>query len=292
MTAPAPTPCANGVRPPPMPRPGRAGDPLDLQGEPDGRGVALLAAGVRGVRHPLRLRLRDGGTVDVLACWTLSTPLAADRRGVHMSRFVEAARAAAAAPLAPADWPAVLAGLRRRMGAADACVEAAFPLPLPRSTPVTGLAATAVYDAAFRIEGAGGAERLAVSARVPVATLCPCSKAVSDYGAHNQRGRIAMEIEPARRADGAWEEIWPEEVIASAEASGSAPVYPLLKRLDERLVTMRAFEHPAFVEDVARDALLRWRDSPRAARVRVEVESFESIHAHDAFAVAEWRRGG
>ena len=120
---------------------------------------------------------------------------------------------------------------------------------------------------------------------MPVTTLCPCSREISDYGAHNQRGYVTMEVRPRQRPDGGWELVWIEELIAVAERSGSAPVYALLKRPDERHVTMQAFDNPVFVEDVVRNAAALLKADPRVASFSVRAVNQESIHDHNAFAV-------
>jgi GTP cyclohydrolase I len=121
--------------------------------------------------------------------------------------------------------------------------------------------------------------------------LCPCSKSISDYGAHNQRGYISLDIRPTSEADGTVTLIWLEELITIAEQAASCPVYPLLKRQDERHVTMQAYDKPAFVEDMVRDCAVALRNDPRVDWFRVNVENHESIHNHAAFAEVEWRRG-
>src|SRR6185369_6185953 len=126
--------------------------------------------------------------------------------------------------------------------------------------------------------------------RVPVTSLCPCSKEISDYGAHNQRGYITIEVRTVRDPEGRPALIWIEELIAIAEASASAPVYPLLKRADERFVTMQAYDNPVFVEDMVRNVAVQLRTDPRVAWFRVQAVNHESIHNHGAFARIEWRR--
>jgi GTP cyclohydrolase I len=128
-------------------------------------------------------------------------------------------------------------------------------------------------------------DHFALRVTVPVTTLCPCSKEISDYGAHNQRGYVTLEVTPKPKPEGGWELIWIEELIAVSEKSGSAPVYALLKRTDERHVTMQAFENPVFVEDVVRNAAAMLRSDSRIASFSVRAVNHESIHDHNAFAV-------
>jgi GTP cyclohydrolase I len=148
------------------------------------------------------------------------------------------------------------------------------------------------YDCAFVGELNGAGDDFVLRVRVPVTSLCPCSKEISDYGAHNQRGYVTIETRGVRGADGAPALIWIEELIDVAERAASAPVYPLLKRVDERHVTMQAFDHPAFVEDIVRGVAVQLQDDARVAWFRVEAVNHESIHNHNAFARVEWRRDG
>jgi GTP cyclohydrolase I len=146
------------------------------------------------------------------------------------------------------------------------------------------------YECSFRAEKNADAEDFVLGVRVPVTSLCPCSKAISDYGAHNQRGYVTIEVRGTRPGGRDPAFIWIEELIELAEQAASAPVYPLLKRRDERHVTMRAYENPAFVEDVVRSVAVRLRGDPRVSWFRVHAVNHESIHAHNAFARVEWGR--
>ena len=144
------------------------------------------------------------------------------------------------------------------------------------------------YECSFLGEANEAREDFVLGVRVPVTSLCPCSKAISDYGAHNQRGYVTIEVRAANVAGDGSEIIWIEELIEVAERSASAPVFALLKREDERFVTMQAYENPAFVEDIVRNAALILREDARIAWFRVHAENQESIHNHDAFAQVEW----
>src|SRR5262249_49365406 len=150
--------------------------------------------------------------------------------------------------------PRLLAELRERLDAERARVEIEFPYFLERTAPVSGATSLMGYECSFAAESGVGGDDFVLGVRVPVTTLCPCSKAISEYGAHNQRGVIGLEVRTRPGADGHPELVWIEELVEVAEASGSSPVYPLLKRPDERHVTMRAYDNPAFVEDVVRNA--------------------------------------
>ncbi len=146
------------------------------------------------------------------------------------------------------------------------------------------------YDCFFSAEANGGKQDFVLGVRVPVTTLCPCSKEISDYGAHNQRGYVDTRVRSILQADGTRALIWIEELVELVERSASAPVYPLLKRADERYVTMQAYDKPMFVEDVVRDVAQSLQRDPRVAWFRAHAKNDESIHNHSAFAQIEWAR--
>jgi GTP cyclohydrolase I len=172
-----------------------------------------------------------------------------------------------------------------------------FPYFIEREAPVSKARSLDDYECAFigeeRVEpdARGERERFTISVRVPVTSVCPCSKAISDYGAHNQRGFLTIEVCTHRRADtGAPEIIWIEELVEIAERSASAPVYPLLKRVDERHVTMQGYDNPVFVEDMVRAVAVQLQSDPRVTWFRVHAINHESIHNHNAFAEIDWTR--
>ena len=183
----------------------------------------------------------------------------------------------------------MLSELRDRLDAQSARLTANFPYFLPRSAPVSGASAVMDYDCSFVATMDHLEDDFILGVKVPVTTLCPCSKAISDRGAHNQRGTIAMRVR-SERTNGISALIWIEELVEVAERSASAPVYPLLKRPDERHVTMQAFDSPVFVEDVVRNVATRLRQDSRVAWFHVHAVNQESIHNHDAFAELEWVR--
>lgn len=146
------------------------------------------------------------------------------------------------------------------------------------------------YTCTFTGFSFNGQDDFILGVRVPVTSLCPCSKEISDYGAHNQRGEVFIQVRSVRDDQGKPTFIWIEELVDIAESSASAPVYPLLKRQDERYVTMQAYDKPAFVEDIARDVALKLMEDPRVAWFEVMVTNFESIHNHNAYARTSWQR--
>jgi GTP cyclohydrolase I len=258
-------------------------NPLDVQSLADERGVAIDEIGISGLRLPVRIA-REGATPQsTVAEVAMNVDLDATTKGTHMSRFVEVFTEHDDA-LDVRVLGAIAQELRRRLDSRRAGVALSFPYFLERAAPVTGSAALVEYRGALRAEADAGLT-LSVGARVPVASLCPCSKEISDYGAHNQRGYVEIDVD-CRGGDA----IAIDELVAIAEAAASAPLYSLLKRPDERFVTMRAYEKPAFVEDIARDVALAVRDDQRVERFAVTVTNLESIHAHDAVATVRRRR--
>lgn len=259
----------------------------DVQNRPDDREWDIDEVGVTGLRYPIAVWDRDRGKQQTIAEITMSVGLPAHLKGTHMSRFVEVLQADLG-ELTQQTIPTVLAELRAKLDAPSAQMSLAFPYFLPRVAPVSGATALMDYQCMFRARTEGSATLFALSVRVPVTSVCPCSKAISDYGAHNQRGFITIAITPARDAEGNIAIVWIEELIEIAESAASSPVYPLLKRSDERHVTMAAYEHPVFVEDMVRAAAVRLRSDDRVARFVVEAINDESIHNHGAFARLCW----
>jgi GTP cyclohydrolase IB len=259
----------------------------DVQNWPDDRGIGLDEVGITGVRYPVSVFDAGQGKQDTVASVTLSVSLPPDKKGAHLSRFTEVLHAHAG-ELTAGTIPVILKELQNRLGSPAACLRLAFPYFLRRAAPVSRASALIGYECAITASARGDDVRLLISARVPVTSLCPCSKAISDYGAHNQRSHITIDAELAAQADGTLAPAWLEDLIDAAEAAASSPVFPLLKRADERHVTMHAYDHPVFVEDMARAVTERLRADPRIARFTVEAASDESIHDHGAFARLSW----
>jgi GTP cyclohydrolase I len=257
----------------------------DVQATGDPRDVALDEVGVSGLALPMEVAGRDGSVQATVADLDLTVGLAAETRGTHMSRFVE--EAAALGALTPGVVTAFAERLRDRLDAPSSQVVVRFPLFLTRPAPVSGLVAPQKYDA-WLAATAGPVARTVVGVRVAVTSLCPCSREISDYGAHSQRGYVEIEVESPGWRDG--EGIWPHELHDYADVAGSAPIHPLLKRIDERAVTMQAYDNPAFVEDIARHVVLAVRADARCAAWSVVVTNHESIHDHQAVARVRGRR--
>ncbi len=247
----------------------------DTQSSRDDRHLAIQRVGVRSVRYPLQLMV-EGVVQATVAEWDLDVALPAEQKGTHMSRFV-----AWLDTLEEAIAPAALRDATGRMltllGAAEGRVEARFPFFLRKRAPVSGVASLLEYQGALVCETRSGATVLTARIVVPVKSLCPCSKEISDYGAHNQRSHVTIEAE--LKDDVSW-----RELARYAEDSASSEIWSALKRADEKWITERAYENPKFVEDLVRDTALLLDADPRIGRYSVDVENFESIHAHSAVA--------
>jgi GTP cyclohydrolase I len=261
----------------------------DVQNRPDTRGTPIDQVGVCDLRYPITVLDRLQQTQQTVARLTMSVSLPHHFKGTHMSRFLEVLNRHRG-EVTMRTLPAVLRDLRDRLHAERAQVVVEFPYFLERAAPVSGARSLMEYECSFRAESDGDKEDFVLSVRVPVTSLCPCSKEISEYGAHNQRGYVAIEVRTVRDPGGGPTFIWIEELVEVAERSASAPVYPLLKRADERHVTMLAYDNPAFVEDIVRNLAVRLRDDPRVAWFRAHAVSHESIHNHNAFARVEWER--
>jgi len=257
----------------------------DVQAFPDGRGVALDEVGIEDLRYPLLVPDGQGGKRETVATVTMSISLEAPTKGAHLSRFVDVLHSWRD-QLGPDTALGMVDDLRQRMGSVTASVRLVFPYFLERRAPVTGAAAFVDYACAMTATAAGSQRSLVLQARVPVTSVCPCSKAISDRGAHNQRGQVTIDARPTDPCD-----LWFDDLIDVAEAAASSPVYALLKRPDERHVTMAGYDNPVFVEDMARNVALALGNDPRVAAYKVRVVNDESIHNHAAYAQLGWTAG-
>lgn len=250
----------------------------DTQSARDERHLAIQRVGVRGVRYPLELRI--GTTLlPTVAEWDLDVALPAEKKGTHMSRFV-AWLDSQGAPLDAAALRRELGAMLLLLGAAEGRVEARFPFFLRKRAPVSGVESLLEYQGRLIGETRAGQTTVWAEVTVPVKSLCPCSKEISDYGAHNQRSHVTVRVEPLG-------EIGWAELVRFAEDSALSEIWAMLKRADEKWITERAYENPKFVEDMVRDVALRLNADPRVGRYTVDVENFESIHAHSAVARIE-----
>ncbi|MBH9552705.1 GTP cyclohydrolase FolE2 [Inhella gelatinilytica] len=253
----------------------------DTQSERDERHLAIQQVGVKRVRFPLQLKLgaQMQGTVGE---WSLDVALPAEKKGTHMSRFVAWLEAGADLAFDAALLRARHVDMLNLLGAVSGRSEVSFTFFIKKRAPVSGIESRLDHQARWIVEtDAQGHTRLWQEVAVPVKSLCPCSKEISDYGAHNQRSLVTI------RAELLGDDLPFAQQVRFAEESASSELWPLLKRADEKWVTERAYENPRFVEDLVREVALRLNKEPRIGHYRVEVENFESIHAHSAFAVIE-----
>lgn len=249
----------------------------DVQGEKDIRNIPLRHVGIKNLRWPIIVKDKEKGIQHTVADITMAVDLPHDMRGTHMSRFVECLKELG--PVYPAALEQILDALKEKLQAERAMLELKFPYFINKQAPVSGEEALLDLKCDYRAEK-GRSFELYVCVEIPIQTLCPCSKEISKYGAHNQRATAKIEI----RSKGL---VWLEELVAMAEAGSSSPIYPLLKRPDEKAVTEHAYENPRFVEDAVREIALKLEEDTRIKWYKATVESMESIHNHNAFACVE-----
>lgn len=261
----------------------------DVQSRQDDRRIPIDKVGVSDLRYPIVVLDRQQGKQETVARLSMSVSLPHHFKGTHMSRFIEVLNEHRG-EVTMRTLPDILRELRRRLEAESAHIEVKFPYFLERTAPVSEARALMDYECSFVGESTGDTDDFVLGVRVPVTSLCPCSKEISDYGAHNQRGYITIEVRGVPSENSQGNIIWIEELVEVAERSASAPVYALIKRADERHVTMQAYDNPVFVEDMVRNAAAQMQKDPRVAWFRVHVENDESIHNHNAFALVEWSR--
>lgn len=247
----------------------------DIQARPDHRNLPIEAVGIKGVRYPVRIA-SGGDCVPTIATFAMTVALPPTTKGTHMSRFIELLESQQE-PLDQPGFRRFVHGMLQRLGADAGSVEVRFPWFARKAAPVSGAQSLLDYEVMWRGTLDAGDYRLMVHVLVPATSLCPCSKEISRYGAHNQRSHIGIEVELRSSME-------IHELVAIAERSASCEVYGLLKRADERYVTERAYENPKFVEDLVRDVAAALHADPRILAFTVEAENFESIHNHSAFA--------
>jgi GTP cyclohydrolase I len=250
----------------------------DTQGSRDERHLAIERVGIKSLRHPLKVTARDG-VQSTVGCWAFDVYLPETQKGTHMSRFVTLLEAERA-PLDPPSMRSMLTEMLALLHAPKGEISVSFPLFVKKEAPVSRIASLIDVEVSYRGIASEAGQSISLQVVVPVTTLCPCSKEISAYGAHNQRSHVTMTVVLA-------EDILPEELIEIAEAEASSPLYGVLKRVDEKFVTEAAYDHPKFVEDLVRDVVRRIADDKRIASYVVEVENFESIHNHSAYARIE-----
>ena len=255
----------------------------DPQSSNDTRGIPLQQVGISRVRYPVLVsgwEEDSGQQREVEASFDLTVSLDATKRGIHMSRLIESLHHWNK-PLAPNSLQEFLEELRHQQGAESAAISCNLTWCIDRPAPETGKPAWQGIETTWHASRDSHGGRSGYTINIPVTTLCPCSRAISDYGAHSQRSWIQVKLDWWQNSD----IVSPGEVFEKLQHAGRAPIYPLLKRPDERHVTMTAYEQPAFVEDTARRAATLLGEDPRISDFQIEVRNEESIHTHDAIAI-------
>ena len=247
----------------------------DVQSHADFRQVAINKVGVKEIRHPITLARKDGGVLNTVADINMFVSLPSERKGTHMSRFLEILNSYRDG-IEPSRLMELCRELRHRLDADVSHVEMDFTYFISKSAPVTGREGLMDYKVKFTCES-GPKEDLVMSVAAKATSLCPCSKEISEFGAHNQRCLITADV----RFEGM---LWIEELAEIVESAASCHVYPVLKRPDEKFVTEEAFLNPKFVEDIVRDLAMAMNRDDRITWYHIQSENFESIHSHNAYA--------
>ncbi|HEU5282934.1 MAG TPA: GTP cyclohydrolase FolE2 [Burkholderiales bacterium] len=251
----------------------------DVQSTADTRRLAIDRVGIKGIRHPARVRDKSGGVQHTVAQFSMYVHLPHNFKGTHMSRFVEILNGHER-EISVESFEAILREMVERLDAECGRIEMSFPYFINKAAPVSGVESLMDYEVTFVGEIEKGRYRFTMRVVVPVTSLCPCSKGISDYGAHNQRSHVTV----TARTRGF---VWIEDLVRVCEEQASCELYGLLKRPDEKYVTERAYDNPKFVEDMVRDIAAVLNDDERIEGYMVESENFESIHNHSAYAVIE-----
>lgn len=254
-------------------------DMPDVQSSKDYRAIAIDKVGIKDIRHPVQVKDRTGHIQHTVATFNMYVDLPHHFKGTHMSRFVEI--------LNQHEWEitvdsfkTMLTEMTNRLDADCGHIEMTFDYFVNKSAPASGVQSLLDYKVSMIGAHKNGVNTINVKVVVPVTSLCPCSKKISDYGAHNQRSHVTVDVQTD-------EFIWIEEIIDVVEKQASCELYGLLKRPDEKIVTERAYDNPKFVEDIVRDIAAQLNDDDRIKSYVVESENFESIHNHSAYALIE-----
>ena len=250
----------------------------DVQNRADTRQIPINRVGIKDIVHPVKVRDRSSGDQHTVATLNMYVNLPHNFKGTHMSRFVELLHQER--EISVEGFQKILEEMTEKLEAEAGHIEMTFPFFVMKKAPVSGVESLMDYQATLIGERRNGVTSLWVKVVVPVTSLCPCSKKISQYGAHNQRSHVTISAKLR-------EHMWIEELIDIAESEASCELYGILKRPDEKYVTERAYENPKFVEDMVRDVAVRMNNEDRVAAYVVESENFESIHNHSAYAMVK-----
>ena len=251
----------------------------DVQNMADTRHLAINKVGIKSIRHPVQVKDKSVGVQHTIATFNMYVHLPHNFKGTHMSRFVEIL-SHHGREISVESFEIILREMVGKLEADSGYIEMSFPYFINKTAPVSGVQSLLDYDVTFIGEIKSGQYRFAMKVLVPVTSLCPCSKKISDRGAHNQRSHVTITM----RTNSS---VWIEEVVCFAEEQASCELYGLLKRPDEKFVTERAYDNPKFVEDLVRDVAATLNADDRIDAYIVESENFESIHNHSAYALIE-----
>ena len=251
----------------------------DVQNQADTRHLAINKVGIKGIRHPVVVKDKSVGVQHTIATFNMYVYLPHDFKGTHMSRFVEILNQHGR-EISVESFQSILQDMVEKLEAKSGYIEMNFPYFVNKTAPISGVQSLLDYDVTFVGEINDGQYRFTMKVQVPVTSLCPCSKKISERGAHNQRSHVTITIRTSRS-------VWIEEVVRYAEEQASCELYGLLKRPDEKFVTERAYDNPKFVEDMVRDVAAALNEDERIEAYLVESENFESIHNHSAYALIE-----
>jgi GTP cyclohydrolase IB len=251
----------------------------DVQGSADLRQIPINKVGIKNIFHPVRIKERAGGEQHTVANFNMYVDLPHNFKGTHMSRFVEILNNHER-EISVKSFRDMMSELTLRLDAASGHIEMTFPYFVTKKAPVSGVESLMDYQASLIGERKGSESIIWAKVVVPVTSLCPCSKKISAYGAHNQRSHVSICV----KIEGF---VWLEELIELAEQEASCELFGILKRPDEKWVTERAYDNPKFVEDLVRDIAVRLNSDERIRAYTVESENFESIHNHSAYAMIQ-----
>lgn len=251
----------------------------DVQSSQDKRKIAINKVGIKDIRHPVQVKDRSGQVQHTVANFNMYVDLPHHFKGTHMSRFVEILNSHEQ-EITVQSLRTMLSEITERLDAENGHIEMSFTYFVNKAAPVSGVKSLLDYEVTFYGERVNGKNTVSVKVVVPVTSLCPCSKKISEYGAHNQRSHVTVNVKTE-------DFIWIEDIIDIVEQEASCELYGLLKRPDEKHVTERAYDNPKFVEDMVRDVAARLNEDDRVLSYVLESENFESIHNHSAYALIE-----